>query len=66
VNELVQRANRQASTAAAAATPPPATLVPEDDLVSRLERLAALHRAGSLTYDEYQRAKAAVISEGGG
>ncbi len=38
----------------------------DGDLVSRLERLSALYRAGSLTYDEFQRAKNAAISEAGG
>jgi hypothetical protein len=74
LNDLVHRANRQAAaggqggdparseaTAAVAGTAADA----DDDLVSRLERLAALYRAGSLSYDEYQRAKAAVIGEAG-
>jgi hypothetical protein len=34
---------------------------PEADLVSRLERLAALHATGALTQEEYTAAKAAVI-----
>jgi hypothetical protein len=32
-----------------------------DDVASRLERLAALHRAGQLSDDEYEAAKRAVI-----
>ncbi len=35
-------------------------------LVSELERLAALHRAGDLSYDEFERAKKALIAEAGG
>ena len=35
-------------------------------LVSELERLAALHRAGDLSYDEFDRAKKALIAEAGG
>jgi hypothetical protein len=34
-----------------------------NDLVSRLERLAALRRAGDLTFDEYDRAKQALIAD---
>jgi hypothetical protein len=33
------------------------------DLVGKLERLSALYRAGSLNYDEFQRAKQALIDE---
>ena len=65
LNDLVQRANRKSSEAGLATAPAPA-VEEEDDLVSRLERLAALYRSGSLTYDEYQRAKAAVIGGGAG
>jgi hypothetical protein len=36
-----------------------------DDLVDRLERLAALHRDGSLSDAEYEAAKRAVLGEGG-
>jgi hypothetical protein len=57
--DLVQRAEQQ---------PPPtsqsvggASVPADDDLVSKLERLSALHRSGSLTYDEFQRAKAALL-----
>lgn len=41
--------------------PPP----PEDDLVSDLERLSALHRDGHLTDDEFARAKDARLTEEG-
>ena len=34
-------------------------------LVGGLERLAALHRAGSLTDDEYARAKAELLERAG-
>lgn len=33
----------------------------DEDLVSRLERLDALHRSGSLTFDEFHKAKQALI-----
>ena len=63
LNDLVQRANRR--TAQVTDAPGAAAITDsEDDLVSKLERLSALYRAGSLTYDEYQRAKAAVIGGG--
>ena len=35
------------------------------DLVARLERLAALHQQGALDDDEYERAKHAVLGDGG-
>ena len=47
-------------------TAPTAVSTENADLVSRLERLAALRRAGSLSDDEFQRAKNAAISEAGG
>jgi hypothetical protein len=69
LNGLVQRVNRQAASSVSPAGPEGKTRdvdSPADvDLVGQLERLAKLYRSGSLTYDEYQRAKAAVI-EGGG
>lgn len=37
----------------------------DDDLVSRLERLAALRRSGDLTRDEFETAKRALITEAG-
>ncbi len=63
LNDLVQRANR---TAASAAAIQPGSVAPDsdEDLVSKLERLSDLYRSGSLTYDEYQRAKSAVIGGG--
>ena len=38
----------------------------EGDVVDRLERLAALRRAGDITNDEYERAKAAILATDGG
>lgn len=57
LNGLVREAHERSSATG------PATTLPEveHDLVSKLERLAALHRAGSLSYDEFQRAKAALL-----
>jgi hypothetical protein len=43
--------------------PPPDDDSGDGDLVSDLERLAALHRSGQLTDDEYARAKDARLSE---
>ena len=48
---------------AGAPPPPDSDLVSDGDLVSDLERLAALHRNGQLTDDEYARAKEARLSE---
>lgn len=39
--------------------------VPRDDMVGGLERLADLHRAGSLSDDEYARAKAELLERAG-
>lgn len=47
-------------------TPPTSLSTENTDVVSKLERLSALYRAGSLSYDEFQRAKAATIAEAGG
>ena len=58
LNDLVKRANQQAASAVA----PTASDNGDDDLVSKLERLSALYRAGSLSYDEFQRAKSAASS----
>jgi hypothetical protein len=64
------RAPRAAARAAdlgtrvrAATTPPPFRRPPSDadDLVDALERLAALHRAGSLSDDEYADAKSTLL-----
>ena len=52
------------TSAPAGASPPPAAdHAANGDLVSDLERLAALHRDGQLTDDEYARAKRARLSE---
>lgn len=46
--------------------PQPTGTPPTDgDLVSKLERLSALYRAGSLNYDEFQHAKQALIDGAG-
>jgi hypothetical protein len=64
LTDLVRAAEQRA-----AADGPPAAVSPQtenQDLVSKLERLSALYRAGSLSYDEFHRAKAALIAEAGG
>lgn len=63
LNDLQQRA-RQAQTgqSTGSASSPRAA---DGDLVSRLERLSALYLSGSLTYDEFQSAKQALIHEAG-
>jgi hypothetical protein len=55
----------RSSTTAATMTEAPLaeTATPDGDLVDDLERLAALHRDGQLTDDEYARAKRARLSE---
>jgi hypothetical protein len=64
LNDLVAHAQAEATSDArpAGAAMPAA----DSDLVSRLERLDALHRSGALTYDEFQRAKAALLAGEGG
>ena len=59
LTDLVQHAKEQpsATTATAAAAGDSAG----QDLVSELERIDALHRSGSLTYDEYRRAKQSLL-----
>jgi hypothetical protein len=54
------------TTTVVASPPPPKAARPDDDdddLVSDLERLAALHRSGALSDDEYARAKTARLDE---
>ena len=63
LTDLVVRAQRSANAADPA---PQRTHSEANDLVSKLERLSALYRAGSLSYDDLQRAKQALISEAGG
>jgi len=63
LTDLVKAAEQRAP--AQAVTPGPLP-VSGSDVVSKLERLSALYRAGSLTYDEFQRAKQATIAEAGG
>ena len=50
-----------AAAPAAEAVPAPASAVGED-LITRLERLAALHAAGALTDEEFAALKAQAIS----
>jgi hypothetical protein len=44
-----------------AATPPPLSAVPQDDTISRLERLGALKRDGILTEEEFLGQKARIL-----
>ncbi len=60
VRESGQRATGEHSEAS-----PSALSTDDSDLVSKLERLSALYRAGSLTYDEFQRAKQTLIDGAG-
>ena len=49
------------SAAATKSTPPSWRPAGSDDIVGRLERLAALHRAGSLTDTEFEDAKRTLL-----
>ena len=60
LNDLVDHADVQPNATHAAQKN-----AADDDLVSKLERLDALHRSGSLTYDEFQKAKQELINGGG-
>jgi hypothetical protein len=65
LSDLVQESHRRAGGSSA----PPLKVegsTDNSDVVGKLERLTALYRAGSLTYDEFERAKKATISEAGG
>ncbi|MHA7268625.1 SHOCT domain-containing protein [Arthrobacter sp. HLT1-20] len=42
--------------------PVPVAAAPADDLLSKLERLAALHASGALTDSEFAAVKASIIS----
>ncbi len=64
--DLVQEAEHRAVGQASTTSQPTSLSTENADVVSKLERLSALYRAGSLTYDEFQRAKSAAISEAGG
>lgn len=61
--DMVQEAQHRSD----AKTPvqPEPTTAEDSDLVGQLERLSALHGAGSLSDDEFQRAKQALIDEAG-
>ena len=63
LNDLVDHADAQAK--ATHPTHSTAKAPADDDLVSKLERLDALHRSGSLTHDEFQKAKQELIDGGG-
>src|SRR4051812_17377158 len=63
LEDLVKAAEQRGPAQTTAPGPLP---VGGSDVVSKLERLSALYRAGSLTYDEFQRAKQATITEAGG
>jgi len=66
LTDLVQESAHRAAGQSPAASPPAAPATENADVVSKLERLSALYRAGSLTHDEFQAAKAATIAEAGG
>lgn len=53
--------NAKAANQNAAAAPLAAAAVPEDDLLTRLERLAALHASGALSDSEFAAVKATLI-----
>lgn len=53
--------NAKAANQNAAAAPLAAATVPEDDLLTRLERLAALHASGALSDSEFAAVKATLI-----
>lgn len=55
---------RDRAQATAAAPELPASAEAEAGLVERLERLAALHRAGALSHEEFTRAKQRLLAEG--
>lgn len=55
-----QAAAAQAAPAAAAPAAPAAA--PNDDVIAKLERLAALHATGALTDDEFAALKASTLS----
>jgi hypothetical protein len=58
--EAQQAAAQQAAAQQAAAAPPPAPA--GDDVVSKLERLAALQQQGILTPDEFATQKARILA----
>lgn len=58
--EFAARVNAAGSKAGAADTPAD----PQRDLAGQLERMAALHRSGALTDEEYASAKARLLAVG--
>lgn len=48
--------------AARQGTPPSATGAADDPMVTKLKQLAALHRSGDLTDDEFAQAKARLLA----
>jgi hypothetical protein len=66
LTDLVAAAGHRAADSLPAPASPRSLSTENADVVSKLERLSALYRSGSLTYDEFQRAKAAAIGEAGG
>jgi len=68
LEELAAYRDARSSESTASPTEPAAPDVSEasdPDLVSKLERLDALHRSGSLTYEEFHKAKAQLLAEPG-
>ncbi len=61
VNAKAAAQHAQAVPPAAPAVEPVPVAAPADDLLSKLERLAALHASGALTDDEFAAVKASII-----
>ena len=66
VNDLAAYARKDALRQQGGAAAAAVANDPDSDLVTKLERLDALHRSGALTYDEFQKAKAALLPASGG
>jgi hypothetical protein len=66
VNDLAAYARKDALRQQGGAIAAAVTDDSDSDLVTKLERLDALHRSGALTYDEFQKAKAALLPGGSG
>jgi hypothetical protein len=65
VRRLRKSGFEQAATDALIGTPAPSSAPPPGDIVSRLERLDALHRSGALDDAQYEAAKTALLQEEG-